>query len=95
MAFRSDVYAVSMGTVRLPSANVLLPIFLPQTITLHRTVLEISHVILLSKRKQSSSVRLVIHEVAEVGCTGWEAHVALSHPAVETKTSLIDSILSD
>lgn len=95
MTLGSDVYAVSMCTVPLPPSNVLFAIFLPQAITLHSAILEISHVVLLPKGKQASSVRLVIHEVAKVGGTGWEAHIALPHPTVETEITLIECVLSD
>lgn len=66
MTLGSSIYAMPMSTVSLPSSHVLLSIFLPQAIALHCPVLEISHVILLPKRKQSSPVRFVIHEITVV-----------------------------
>lgn len=61
-----DVYAVTVGTVSLPTTYVFFSSVAPKAISLHSTVLEVTHVVFLVEGKQSTTVWFIVHEFTEV-----------------------------
>jgi hypothetical protein len=92
VALGGDVDAVTVGTIALPSPHILLSVLLPQPVTLHGSVLEVAHVVLLREGEQAAAVGFVIDEVAEVGGAGGEAHEALPHAAVQAEAALVERV---
>lgn len=95
MAFFSDVDTLTVSTVALPSPHVLLSLLFPQAVALHRSILEIAHVVLFSERQQAATVGFVVDKITEIGGSRGEAHEALSHFAVQTESAFVDGLLSD
>jgi hypothetical protein len=67
MAFFSDVDTLTVSTVALPSPHILLSLLFPQAVALHRSILEIAHLVLFSESQQAATVGFVVDEITEIG----------------------------
>ena len=91
VAVLGGVYALPVGLVVLPLADILLALLiLPEAVPLHRPVLEVPHVVLLSKGQQSSPMGSVIGKIPDKGGAVGELGKSLSHFVVETEGSLVE-----
>ncbi len=91
MAFLGCVDALSMGSVVLPFAYVLLPLpVLPKPVSLHRSVLKVPDKVLLAKSQQAMSVRSIIGEIPVVDGAVGKNSVSLAHFVVKTEMALVE-----
>jgi hypothetical protein len=62
-----DVCAIAMSFIVFPFPNVLFALLvLPKSISLHHAVVEISHIVLISKFEVSLAMSLVVEKISEV-----------------------------
>jgi hypothetical protein len=79
-----------MSLVVLPLAYVLLsfPVF-PKPVSLHRPVLEVSHIVLFSESQESAAMRAIIDEITMVlGSVGHQVK-SFAHFMVKAKVTLV------
>jgi hypothetical protein len=96
MAFLGCVDALSMGSVVLPFAYVLLPLpVLPKPVSLHRSVLKVPDKVLLAKSQQAMSVRSIIGEIPVVDGAVGKNSVSLAHFVVKTEMALVEGIFGE
>ena len=87
------VDTLPVGLVVLPLPDVLLTLLiLPQPVPLHRSVLEVPHVVLFSKRQQSSPMGSIIGKIPNKGRTVGELGKSLAHLMVETEGALVEGM---
>ena len=91
VAVLGGVYALAVGLVVLPLADILLALLiLPEAVPLHRPVLEVAHVVLLSKGQQSSAMGSVIGKIPYKGRAVGKLGKPLPHFVVETEGPLVE-----
>jgi len=96
MAFICYVYAMAIGFVVLPFTHVFLSLFIfPKAIPLHRSIFEISHVVLLIDAQQTMPLRFVIDEIPIICRMIGENHISFPHFMVKTELSFIKTMLAD
>ena len=89
-----DVDPVAVSFVALPLPNIFLPLLVsPKSVSLHRPVLEISHIVLVPKFEPALPVRPVILEVPKVDSPVGKLHVPLAHFVVKAELALIGGVL--
>jgi hypothetical protein len=88
-----DVCPIAMSFIVFPFPNVLFALLvLPKSISLHHAVVEISHIVLISKFEVSLAMSLVVEKISEVDWAVGESHVALSYFEVQAELSFVDGI---
>jgi hypothetical protein len=89
-----DVYAVAIGLVVLPLADVAVAFGAgPHAVAVDQAVLEVADVTLFARVGEgAAAVGFGVYEVACVGGSGGEFQVALAHFEVEFEGALIDGI---
>ena len=87
------VNAMAVGSVILPLPHVLLSLLvLPKSISLHTSILEITHIVLFIEIEQPMTMRFIVSEIAIVSRLIRKDHISLPHFMIKTKAAFIQII---
>lgn len=96
MAFFSSVDSITMGFVVFPAANVFFMLIVPpKPISLHRSIFEISNVILIGQLHHPLAMRLVVGKISDIDRVIGKFHIAFSHLMPKAEFPLVGGSLCD
>lgn len=88
-----DIYSISMSFVTFPLSNIFLSlVVLPKPIALHRAIIKITHIKLVSEFEISLTMGSIVLKIPKIDGAVGELHIAFTNLKVKTELAFIDCI---
>ena len=93
MACFRNINSVAMSFIAFPLTNILFSFFVsPETISLHSSILKITHIILISKLEPSLAMSSVVVKITKIDGSIGKLHITFTHFVVKAELTLIHCI---